>query len=428
MPGVFVCPPTEEAIAAALRDSARSWTGPIVDPPILAHTPDALADDVVAAVRVACEGVRGDRESLLWLANIPTPYRVAMWSRLARRTSLRVVSLAHREPNRDWREPMAIEGARLDLLDTPAIRSGTSTPVYLPSVSLFRVLLTTTAKAVVLGGWESPAFLTAAMVARMRGIAVVAAYNSTLLSHRFRVGPVAWVRGWFFRRADAVLTAGPAATEAVLAMGVPSSRVVTGFNAVDVAFFHDGAVAARAGGGAAAGHHVLYVGQLIERKNVGAALRAWVAMRGEQDTFTVVGSGPLRAALERLAVELGVAERVRFLGHLDGAALVEEYGRAHTFVLPSTEEVWGLVVNEALAAGLHVVVSSAAGVARSVEAMPGVFVCPPTEEAIAAALRDSARSWTGPIVDPPILAHTPDAYADSVIEAVGRAERRRQRA
>jgi glycosyltransferase involved in cell wall biosynthesis len=346
-------------------------------------------------------------QRMVWLTNRPAPYRRRVWSSLVDHGfDLTVCYSARPSPARNWHAwpESSVPFAQRDGIG---------------GMALLR-----SADVCVISGWHRPGYWLAAALAGRRPTVIF--YESTLSSHRFRGGPVAWVRGWFFRRADAVLTAGPAATEAVLAMGVSPARVVTAFNAVDVTFFHEGAVSARSGAGVVAGHHVLYVGQLIERKNVAAALRAWAGVRGEEDTFTVVGSGPLRAALERLAAELGLADRVRFLGHLDGAALVGEYARAQTFVLPSTEEVWGLVVNEALAAGLHAVVSSAAGVARSVEEMPGVFTCPPTEQALAAALRESAQSWTGPIADPPILAHTPGAYADAVIDAVRRARHERR--
>ena len=78
----------------------------------------------------------------------------------------------------------------------------------------------------------------------------------------------------------------------------------------------------------------------------------------------------------------------------------------------STIEQWGLVVNEALAAGLHVVTSDRAGVAPSVASMPGVFVCGVAPMEIARAMAASRASWTGPIVSPDILANTPSRFAE----------------
>lgn len=230
---------------------------------------------------------------------------------------------------------------------------------------------------------------------------------------------MAWLRRWFFRRVDAVLTAGHASTEAVLAMGVPAERIVTGFNSVDVRTFHEGAVAVRAAKPrAGSGHAFLYVGQLIERKNVSAALAAFARVAAVEDTFDVVGTGPLAEELQERAGRLGVADRVRLVGHREGDGLIAAYANADTLVLPSTEEVWGLVVNEALAAGLHVVVSDCAGVVPSVRHMPGVFVAAPTVQGLAEAMEASRAEWQGPIEQPLMLEHTPERAAEAVLQAV----------
>jgi glycosyltransferase involved in cell wall biosynthesis len=232
---------------------------------------------------------------------------------------------------------------------------------------------------------------------------------------------VAWIRERFFRSVDVVVTAGPASTEAVLAMGVPRERIVEGFNAVDVQWFHSAATRARTVLGPRPGHHVLYVGQLIERKNIEAALHAFAQVAQATDTFTIVGTGRLRDRLEAVATTLGLADRTVFAGHLEGGELAAAYAAAQTFVLPSTEEVWGLVVNEALACGLHAVVSAAAGVASSVTGMPGVFVAEPSIGALAEALAASRSAWTSPIPQPEILQHTPQALATAFDRACDRA-------
>ncbi|MBA3741949.1 glycosyltransferase [Sporichthya sp.] len=214
-----------------------------------------------------------------------------------------------------------------------------------------------------------------------------------------------------------MLTAGVTSTADVVAMGVPRNRVVEGFNTVDVERFAKGAQRVRGGdhriGG---GHRFLYVGMMIERKNVHGLIDAFATIREPGDTLTIVGTGPLAPGLRTRVQALGLADAVCFRGHLDGDALTAAYGGAETFVLPSTLEVWGLVVNEALAAGLHVVVSGVAGVAPNIEGMPGVFLVPPTSAEIARGMVASRESWSGPCADHPITAHTPQALAALVAQ------------
>jgi len=76
-----------------------------------------------------------------------------------------------------------------------------------------------------------------------------------------------------------------------------------------------------------------------------------------------VGDGPLRGALESQVREAGLEPWVHFTGLKTTAEVLPYYAFAQGFVLPSRQEPWGLVVNEALASGLPVVVSNRCGCA-----------------------------------------------------------------
>jgi glycosyltransferase involved in cell wall biosynthesis len=145
------------------------------------------------------------------------------------------------------------------------------------------------------------------------------------------------------------------------------------------------------------------VGQLIARKNVANAIAAFAQIRQPDDTFTIVGGGELRDALQGHALSLGLADSVVFAGQKAGEALIEEYARANTLVLPSTNEVWGLVANEALAAGLHVVISDRCGATPDIRTMQGVYVAGTDSSSLAAAMVSSRSEWNGWITKPQIL-------------------------
>ncbi|HEX8429732.1 MAG TPA: glycosyltransferase [Longimicrobium sp.] len=103
------------------------------------------------------------------------------------------------------------------------------------------------------------------------------------------------------------------------------------------------------------------VGKLTGKKRPHDVLQA-AARAGAHLVF--VGDGPERAALEARAQALGVADRVRITGFVNQRALPGWYAAADALVLASeATETWGLVVNEAMAAGLPVLVSDAAGCA-----------------------------------------------------------------
>ncbi|MBA8848158.1 glycosyltransferase [Microcella alkalica] len=245
-------------------------------------------------------------------------------------------------------------------------------------------------------------------------------YESTRATHRHRRGPIAAVRSAYFRSLDAVVVPGEAATDALVSMGVSRSRIVEGFNAVDVEFFHSQTNQERRLRGGSASNTVdfdfIYVGQFIERKNLESLLDALREV--PEARLLLVGSGAHRTVLEERVLAWGLEHRVFFHPPVENRELPRLFARSRTLVLPSTEEVWGLVVNEGLAAGLSAIVSSAAGVAPSVVGMRGVLVADPHSAGLARAMRESLAASEAPIKSPEILRHTPVAFARQFARAL----------
>ncbi len=102
-----------------------------------------------------------------------------------------------------------------------------------------------------------------------------------------------------------------------------------------------------------------YVGRLVEEKGVHALLRAVAGLSGEWQ-LRILGSGPQRVHLERLAAELGIAERVRFEDSIPSTQMPGYYHQLDALVLPSLtrpnwKEQFGRVLVEAMACGVPVV-------------------------------------------------------------------------
>jgi len=96
------------------------------------------------------------------------------------------------------------------------------------------------------------------------------------------------------------------------------------------------------------------VGHLVARKRHADVLRALAVLGPRHPTlrYVIVGEGPERVPLEGLAARLGVAGRVDFLGQLPPEEALERAGRCTLFVMPSTDEAFGVAYVEAMAAGL----------------------------------------------------------------------------
>lgn len=103
----------------------------------------------------------------------------------------------------------------------------------------------------------------------------------------------------------------------------------------------------------------LFVGRLVDLKNVDTAIRAFSRLEQSRHAFVVVGDGPKSEEWEALARDLKA--NVLFVGRLEGDALNVWYNVADIFVLPSYQEAFGAVTNEALLAGCYALVSNIAG-------------------------------------------------------------------
>lgn len=133
---------------------------------------------------------------------------------------------------------------------------------------------------------------------------------------------------------------------------------------------------------------LLTVGRVVHQKGVDLTLRALAGLRDLEWTFEVVGDGPQRAALQDLARELGIADRVTFAGWKPNTDLPDLYRRADLFVFPSRHEGMPNVVLEAMASGLPVVASAIAGNEELVlPEQTGLLVPPGDVEALRLALR-----------------------------------------
>ncbi len=153
---------------------------------------------------------------------------------------------------------------------------------------------------------------------------------------------------------------------------------------------------------------LLYVGRLGWEKNVELVIRSFrhVAGRRPGAWLVIIGDGPHRSALERLVRELGLTGRVAFVGQLPWERLVDPYRQATLFLFGSKTETQGLVVMEAMTAGLPVVAVNAMGVADLVRSGETGILVEDSEHAFAEAclelladggrrreLGERARAW-----------------------------------
>ena len=200
------------------------------------------------------------------------------------------------------------------------------------------------------------------------------------------------------RHAAASIAVCAALKDELVALGAPAHSVTVLHNGVDLDLFHPGDRDEARLRLDVDGKVLLSVGHLIERKGHALVIGALPAL--PQCTLLIAGGGPERVALTALAQQLGVAQRVRFLGELPHADLPQYYRAADALVLASSREGCANVLIEALACGTPVVATPVWGTPELVaEAAAGRLCRERTSASLVSAI-------AGLLAEPPDRAAT----------------------
>jgi len=243
---------------------------------------------------------------------------------------------------------------------------------------------------------------------------------------------------------DAALVAGTPHRAYLEQLGFPSPCIFTGYDVVDNAFFTAGADAARTDpDGIRARLNLprspffLASNRFIVRKNLDGLLRAYQRYRLQSTAawpLVLLGDGPGRPALETLVRQENI-DGVTFSGFIAPSDVPACYGLAGAFVHPALADQWGLVVNEAMAAGLPVLVSERAGCALDLvrDGETGYRFDPNDPDALALlmtriAAPETDRRLMGRHARARIAHWSPDTFAENLWAAVEAGTNRADRA
>lgn len=280
--------------------------------------------------------------------------------------------------------------------------------------------------------------------ARRLGLPVLATYHTLFeeyLQHYAAFLPSGWLRRQaraFSRRQcnalDAVVVPSSAMRERLASYGVTAPMHVLPTGIPLARFTHGDGPAFRQKHGIAAERPVaLFVGRVAHEKNIGFLLEAIVKTRQScpEVLLLVTGEGPAMADLRQQAEQLGLAGNVRFLGYLDRASeLPACYAAADAFVFASRTETQGLVLLEAMAAGLPVIALAEMGTKDILEAGRGCLSPPDNPAAFGeilahylthrqawAHLVPEAQAWAREWSDAAMAARLSGLYRDLVAGA-----------
>ncbi|MGC2184509.1 MAG: glycosyltransferase family 4 protein [Terriglobales bacterium] len=312
------------------------------------------------------------RRRLVILTEIIAPYRIPVFNALAQRSEidLHVIFLAESNPKlRDWL--VYKDEIRFSYQVLPSWRREFAGHNLLLNCGLKKGLQRAAPDAILCGGYNYLASWQGLRWARQRQVPFILWIESTERDIRSRNRVIEFLKRIFLTRCDAFVVPGKSSMQYVMNYGVLEKDIFTAPNAVDTELFAQRAEVVRQEAARyrqALGlppRFFLFVGRLVREKGVFDLLEAYGKLTPELRTLVslvLVGEGIAREELVRRAVQI-VPGQVQCAGFVHRDQLATYYALAESFVFPSHSDTWGLVVNEAMACGLPVISSAAAGCA-----------------------------------------------------------------
>jgi len=332
------------------------------------------------------------------IQNIASPYIIPLFSRFAAvpEVDLQVYLMALSEKNREW-------VTRLGADYKYKVLPGFSINFFKKNLFAFHInpsivqeLINSNPDLVFSSGYASLTNQLAFLYAKIYKKPFIVWSESTVNEPSyFRTVSLPLVK-FIVRHSDALVACGTRSREYLLSLGARPERIFTAYCTVDTDSFKQQSAELKGQKenlkkeiGIRNKQVIVYVGQLIERKGLKYLIKAYSQLKPEFDVaLLIVGGGIQKDELAELCRKDNI-EEVFFCGYIQLDTLATYYVASDIFVLPSYEETWGRVLNEAMACGLPVISTTRVGAAADliIDGVNGFVVEDKNTEQLCQALR-----------------------------------------
>lgn len=302
----------------------------------------------------------GSRSILLWIKF--GPYHLARLGTLAGEPNVWGIECSSTEEKYGW-SPNGSEPRVITLSPVSYERTGTFSLI----VALLKCLNSLKPRVLFIPGYSQPVCLAAALWGVVHAATPVLMSDSTVRdASRSRIKELAKrliIRLLF----DRGFVSGTRARDYLINLGMAESRICLGYDVVDNNHFETGVQQHRACSSredfGLPDHYFLCVARLSDEKNHEVLLRSFFKYRESKGSWSLVlvGMGANEATLRKVTDESSFRDHVLFAGYKSYVDILPYYAFASSLILPSKSEPWGLVLNEAMAAGVPVIASDACG-------------------------------------------------------------------
>ena len=305
------------------------------------------------------------------MTEVISPYRIPVLNEICKSEAIqfKVFFLAETVPERLWR--VEKEKIQFNYTVLPGLRIPLPKqfPIFF-NHTITKALKDEAPDIVICGGYHHPSCFLALRYAKRYGKRVLLWSESHEDSVRLKGFPFDWYRNRFIHSCDGFLIPGRKSFDFIQSFGINGKKVWTAPNAVNNEFFSTRSKLARSHAEANRIKKgfprkvILYVGRLIDVKGIPILLKAFndISKSIEEVGLVLVGEGRDRRKYEGFCKKQGLCN-VFFEGFKQQEDLPFYYGLADVFVLPSLQEEWGLVLNEAAASGLPLIGTTVSGAA-----------------------------------------------------------------
>ena len=292
---------------------------------------------------------------LLILNNCPAFYKINLYNEIAKHKEIFVVFIG-------YYDQVVIEENFKHQIKFPYVmlneKQLSARSLFTSMIRLLRVVKTFHFKKIIYGGYTYPEFIiTSFLTARSKNILQTESAGETKLQ-----GIRYFVKRILLKRYTKALASGSMQKLMLRKMGFEKETIIT--NGVGMLNRENGSTKERFDRNSAEQLKFLYVGRLIELKNV----RTLVDVFNENGlSLTIAGKGELHEELEAKA-----RPNITFTGFVDNRELATVYKNHHVLVLPSLSEAWGLVVEEAIYRGCVLLLSDRVGCLQELLLEPNI--------------------------------------------------------
>lgn len=298
------------------------------------------------------------------LTNIPAPYRKPMWEAYAKipGTVFDVFYCATIESDREWEVPEA-KGVREFFLKGKTFGNYEH---FNPGI----IKLARRYDLWLVGGYSMPTAQLLIIICKLFRIPyVVVSDGKSPLRLKMKENPfkLAWKR-FLVKGCSAWLGNGTVGKLYARKLGITEDKIYNQYLTVDVDHFRSLSTERKRIrkskreelGIPEEAYVILYIGRLVKHKGVQDLITAFKAVAAENEVsyLVVVGRGDYEEELKRISAK---HPRIIFTGNIEYERIHEPYFASDLFVLPTYDDPWGLVINEALACELPVIITTASG-------------------------------------------------------------------